>query len=66
MLKILSDLNLENRYIAEYIDDWKAPYIRAYSDKEIRKSLNQCGISPLLRLYWGENYDTCLREKVIS
>ena len=64
MLKILSDLNLENRYIAEYIDDWKAPFIRAYSDKEIRKSLNQCGISPLLRLFWGESYDTCLRKKL--
>ena len=64
MLKILKSLSLENRYIAEYMDDWKVPFLRAYKDNQMRDSLSCCGISPLIRLFWGENYDTCLRPKI--
>lgn len=66
MLEILKSLSLENRYIAEYMDDWKVPFLRAYSDNQMRDSLSCCGISPLIRLFWGENYDTCLRSKIYA
>ena len=64
MLDMLKLLSLERRYIAEYMDDWKVPYLRAYTDKQMRSSLSICGINPIIRLYWGENYDTCLRPKL--
>ena len=64
ILEILSSLSLENRYIAEYMDDWKVPFLRAYTDDEMRESLQKCGINPIIRLFWGENYDTCLRLKM--
>ena len=64
MLSLLRDLGLENRYIAEYMDDWKVPYIRAYTDLEMRKALSAVGLKPAVRLYWGEPYDTCLRPRI--
>ena len=66
MLEALRELSLENRYISEYMDDWKVPFLRAYTNKEMRYSLGQCGITPLIRLYWGETYDTCLRPKIFQ
>ena len=64
MLALLRDLGLENRYIAEYMDDWKVPYLRAYTDIEMREAFSKLGLSPSIRLFWGEPYDTCMRPRV--
>jgi len=44
--------------IAEFVDDWKTPYLRAYNFDNFSNSLNRLGFS-VTRLMRGMVYDTC-------
>lgn len=61
-LAIMQLMRLSVRYIGEYMDDWKVPYLRAYSSAEFSARLHDFGFSnpaPLLR---GVEYDTSERR----
>jgi ubiquinone/menaquinone biosynthesis C-methylase UbiE len=64
LLATLQLMGLSARYIGEYMDDWKVPYLRAYTDNEFTSRLRELGYvepKPLLR---GVSYDTSERRTV--
>lgn len=54
-------LNYSTRFVGEYVDDWKTPYLRAYPELTFRASLHSIGFRDILRLMRGMSYDTCAR-----
>jgi ubiquinone/menaquinone biosynthesis C-methylase UbiE len=64
VLATLQLMRLPVRYIGEYMDDWKVPYLRAYTSKEFTQRLRSLGyIDPRL-LARGVAYDTSERRTV--
>ena len=51
-----------NRYVAEYLDDWKVPYLRTYSDKDFSTRLADFGFDNPKPLPYGVSYDTSHRR----
>lgn len=49
------------RRIAEFIDDWFVPYLRAYTDDDVQARLKGLGIGNIRRLMGGEVFDTSTR-----
>jgi len=58
LIRRLVDLDLPNGRIAEMIDDWKAPFLRNYSESLWLRALSDlnCEYTRLMR---GTDYDTC-------
>jgi SAM-dependent methyltransferase len=50
------------RYVAEYIDDWKVPYLRAYTQDDMGGRLDELGFENTVPLPFGVDYDTSHRR----
>jgi hypothetical protein len=50
------------RYVAEYIDDWKVPYLRAYTRADLGSRLDELGFQNTTPLPFGFDYDTSHRR----
>lgn len=61
LIAALQLLNYPVRFIAEYVDDWKTPFLRAYSDATMQAKLRQLGFEDAQRVVKGMPYDTCAR-----
>ena len=51
-----------NRYVAEYLDDWKVPYLRTYTDSDFSGRLSDFGFDNPQPLPYGVMYDTSHRR----
>ncbi len=47
--------------IAEFIDDWFVPILKAYTDEDVSSCLKKLGFSEVRRLMGGTTYDTSRR-----
>ena len=56
----------ETQYVAEFIDDWFAVYLRTYTDEDISAKLRSLGFSNPNRLKFGTDYDTSHRRFVFA
>lgn len=54
-------LNYSTRFVGEYVDDWKTPYLRAYPQSTFSDSLRCVGFGDVRRLMAGMPYDTSAR-----
>jgi hypothetical protein len=63
-ISILQSLGYSSRYIAEYIDDWKVPYLRTYTNYDFSRRLTEIGFENVKPLNFGVNYDTSQRKSV--
>lgn len=61
LLDCLQIMNVEVRYIGEYMDDWKVPYLRSYTNSDFSERLRQVGFGDVNRLWRGVSYDTSER-----
>jgi ubiquinone/menaquinone biosynthesis C-methylase UbiE len=61
LLDCLQMMSVEVRYIGEYMDDWKVPYLRTYTDSDFSTRLREVGFSEVNRLWRGVSYDTSER-----
>ena len=61
LLDCLQAMKVEVRYIGEYMDDWKVPYLRSYTDKDFSERLKEIGLNDVKRLWRGVSYDTSER-----
>lgn len=52
------------RYVAEYMDDWKVPYLRTYSIEDLGARLFELGFDGNAPLRYGVDYDTSHRRNV--
>jgi ubiquinone/menaquinone biosynthesis C-methylase UbiE len=62
LLAILQLAGLPVRYIAEYMDDWKVPYLRAYTEAEFTARLGDAGYRASGPLARGVTSDTSERR----
>lgn len=51
-----------NRYVAEYLDDWKVPYLRTYTAADFSARLSDFGFDGPATLPYGVVYDTSHRR----
>lgn len=61
ILETLQFLLTPTSYIAEYMDDWKAPYLRSYTDADFSGRLQSLGFKDAKPLPYGTDYDTSHR-----
>lgn len=61
ILDMLQLLNVPTGFIAEYMDDWKAPYLRSYTVADFTGRLQSLGFSDAKVLPYGTDYDTSHR-----
>jgi ubiquinone/menaquinone biosynthesis C-methylase UbiE len=62
--KLIAALQLANYptgYIAEYVDDWKTPFLRCYQEKTVTGMLEDLGFTDIQRMMKGTPYDTSAR-----
>jgi ubiquinone/menaquinone biosynthesis C-methylase UbiE len=52
------------RYVAEYMDDWKVPYLRTYSIEDLGGRLRELGFENVTPLSYGVDYDTSHRRNI--
>jgi hypothetical protein len=52
------------RHVAEFIDDWKTPYLRSYSGQDFGNRLRELGFGDADLLKRGVNYDTSERRNL--
>lgn len=67
--KCISALQLmryETGYVAEYIDDWFAVYLRTYTKNDFNNRLKELGFENPSPLRFGTNYDTSHRINTLS
>lgn len=57
-------MGYSSRYVAEYLDDWKVPYLRTYSSADFGRRLVECGFDSKPHLPFGVSYDTSHRLSI--
>lgn len=57
----LTFLQTPTPFLAEYMDDWKAPYLRTYSNQDFSSRLAELGFENTNPLPFGTDYDTSHR-----
>lgn len=57
-IKELVNLKYSNRYVAEYLDDWKVKNLRKYDNKLFIKALKITGFEKIKKINRGLGYDT--------
>jgi ubiquinone/menaquinone biosynthesis C-methylase UbiE len=62
LLAMLQLARLPVRYVGEYMDDWKVPYLRTYTAAEFSNRLRDLGYSSPKPLPRGVTYDTSERR----
>jgi len=60
-LEVLKFMQTPTGFLAEYMDDWKAPYLRTYTNKDFSSSLSSLGFINCDPLLYGTDYDTSHR-----
>lgn len=55
-------LGYTSRYVAEYLDDWKVPYLRTYTDADFGGRMRELGFADAKVLPHGVTYDTSERR----
>ncbi len=60
-IELLTFLQTPTTFLAEYMDDWKAPYLRTYTNKDFAARLNSLGFVNTDPLPYGMDYDTSHR-----
>ncbi len=55
-------LGYTSRYVAEYLDDWKVPYLRTYTDTDFGGRMAELGFERMPPLPRGVTYDTSERR----
>ena len=58
IINCLQDLGYQNRFIAEYLDDWKVMNLRTYKAKIFENSMKELGGNKIKKLRRGVKYDT--------
>jgi SAM-dependent methyltransferase len=58
LIALLQLAGLEPRYVAEYLDDWKVSYLRAYRAAPVVARLGELGYVDTTPLPYGVPYDT--------
>ena len=58
IISVLKKYKYNNRYIAEYIDDWKVLNLRTYKSKIFEKSLRLSSAIKIIKFKRGLNYDS--------
>ena len=58
IINCLKNLGYQNRFIAEYLDDWKVMNLRTYKAKIFENSLRELGGNKIKKLRRGVKYDT--------
>lgn len=61
LIESLTYLQTPVSYLAEYMDDWKAPYLRTYTDSDFATRLREFGFSNATPVPLGTDYDTSHR-----
>lgn len=59
--KVMKFLQTPTSFLAEYIDDWKTPYLRTYTNKDFSEKLCSLGFEKTTPLPYGTDYDTSNR-----
>lgn len=54
------------QFLAEYMDNWKAPYLRTYTNSDFSTRLSELGFENLKPLLYGTDYDTSHRINTFS
>lgn len=54
------------QFLAEYMDDWKAPYLRTYTDSDFSNRLKELGFTDTYLQPFGTDYDTSHRINTFS
>lgn len=62
LLATLQLAGLPVRYVSEYMDDWKVPYLRTYTEAEFTARLSDAGYGECRPLSRGVTYDTSERR----
>ena len=62
LLSALQLMRYSVRHVAEFIDDWKTPYLRTYSAQDFNQRLQELGFSQAEPLKRGVVYDTSERR----
>ena len=57
-IHLLKSFRYATRYIAEFIDDWYAAFVRTYTAEDLKKRLLALGFEQPERALGGMNYDT--------
>jgi len=60
-IALLELLRYETRYVAEFIDDWYATYLRSYTHANLSARLAELGFQTPQLLKYGMDYDTSQR-----
>jgi Methyltransferase domain len=60
-IAMLQLLGYETRFIAEYLDDWKVPFLRRYTAEDFSRRLTELGYDDVKPLAFGVSYDTSHR-----
>lgn len=60
-IEVLRLLRYETRYVAEFIDDWYASHLRAYTAADLGARLEELGLTGTTPLKYGMDYDTSHR-----
>ena len=58
IIKCLKKFGYQNRFIAEYLDDWKVMNLRTYKAKIFENSMKELGGYKIHKLSRGVKYDT--------
>ena len=61
LIATLRMANIATGNVAEYIDDWKTPFLRTYEAEAIQSEFGELGYADIVRLMKGMPYDTCAR-----
>lgn len=58
----LQELKTDTSYLAEYLDNWKTPYLRKYTQSDFSNRLKALGFGTVFPLLRGTDYDTSERR----
>lgn len=64
-ISALQLLRYETGYVAEYIDDWFAVYLRTYTKQDFNNRLEELGFENPSPLKYGTDYDTSHRINMV-
>ena len=65
-ISLLRLMRYEPRYVAEFIDDWFASHLRAYTNKDFTAKLEALGFDHVVTLNRGMPYDTSERRHLFN
>ena len=51
-------MRYQTRFVAEFIDDWKVPFLRTYANADVATRLKELGFADPKPLPYGVDYDT--------